>query len=467
MSRSAARSSLAYVRLASICALSAAGACTVGPDYEKPETPMRERYLESAAEPGVARAQPWWLEAQDLTLNDLIRDAASHSYDLRIVAARVDEAIALRGGVASRQFPHVDATASVRHQRDSENGSFPIDSSAYRQFLIGLESSWEVDIWGRVRREVEAATADVEAAHELYLDAVRIVIAQIGAAYFDLRGAERELEVTRRNIEAQRGIVELTERLSAEGLGTDADVARARGLLRETEAAVPLLEARVAGNVHALAVLSGGDAADIRRRVVESKPAKILPTAPPLGIPSELLKARPDIRAAERELHAATARIGVATADLYPRVSLTGRFGFESTEGKSLFDAGSMSFGIGPALRWPLLDFGFVRSQIEAQGARQRGVLARYEQVVAQALTEVESSLASLQSRARNRASLAQAVDESRESLRLIDFRFREGATSFLDVLDAQRRLFLVEAELARAETQMLLDFVALSRALG
>ena len=191
------------------------------------------------------------------------------------------------------------------------------------------------------------------------------------------------------------------------------------------------------------------------------------PPSPELGIPSDLLRARPDIRAAERELAAATARIGVATADLYPRITLNGRFGMESTEADTLFDSGSFSFGVGPALRWPLLDWGRVRAEIEAQGARQAAALANYERVVAEAIMEVETSLAQLRGRGSSRAQLADAVAEDREALRLIEVRFREGATSFLDVLDAQRRVLAVEAGLARTQTALLLDFVALNRALG
>jgi multidrug efflux system outer membrane protein len=205
----------------------------------------------------------------------------------------------------------------------------------------------------------------------------------------------------------------------------------------------------------------------LKQRLAEPDALPETPITPDLGVPADLLRKRPDVRAAERELAAATARIGVATGDLFPRITLDGRFAFDSTETSALFQHDSISFGVGPALRWPLLDFGRVRSRIAAEGARQESALASYERTVAQAISEVEIAVASLRSRGLSRTTLAEAVAANRESAQLIDVRFRAGAVSFLEVLDAQRRVLLVEAELARSQTELLLDFVALNRALG
>jgi len=439
--------------------------CTVGPDYKEPELELRPAFLEAGTEPRVPRPAAWWDQLGDPTLRDLIRDAVAANYDLRIAAARVDEARALYRSARADLYPPVDAVGAATRQRDSENSNF--GSGTYNRFELGLATSWEIDLWGRVRREVEAAAADEAAVASLFEDVRRVVIAQVAGEYVEYRGAERELEVARRNIEAQRGTVELTEVLLAEGLGQEADVARARGLLRGTEALVPLIEGRIAGGAHRLAVLTGGDAADIRGRLAATATLPATPPSPELGIPSDLLRARPDIRAAERELAAATARIGVATADLYPRITLNGRFGVDSTESSTLFDSGSFSFGFGPALRWPVLDYGKVRAQIQAQGARQRAALAGYELTVARAIMEVETSIALLRSRRSSRESLAEALAHDREALTLVETRFREGTTSFLDVLDAQRRVLAAEAGFTRTETELLLDFVALNRALG
>ena len=444
-----------------------AACAAVGPDYVAPEIPMRDRYLEAGDERGSARVEPWWREIDDPALHSLIRDAVERGFDLRIAAARVDELRALRGVAASGRYPSVDAVGSAERLRDSENGAFPGDSDSYGRLQAGLESAWEIDLWGRVRRQVEAADADRAAAERLLEDVRRVVIARVASEYVELRGAEHELAVTRRNLETQRGTAELTESLATEGLGSDADAERARGQLRETEAIVPLLESRIIGGVHRLAVLTGGDAEEIHRRLAAATSWPATPAAPELGVPSELLQRRPDVRAAERELAAATARIGVATADLYPRVTLTGRFGSESDAASTLFDAGSVSFGVGPAVRWRVLDFGRVRARIRAEGARERAALARYERVVAEAILEVETAIASRRARASNRDALAAALGHDREALRLVGERFRAGASSFLDVLDAQRRVLIVEAELARAQTGLLLDHIALSRAIG
>jgi multidrug efflux system outer membrane protein len=453
---------------------SCTAACTVGPDYQRPELALPAHYLQAgplpasrpASDPG---AGAWWRALQDPVLDDLVTLARAGSYDLRVAAARVAETQALRTSARADQLPAVDATGSVQRVRESANSFFfgPGFPRERTQYTAGVETSWEVDLWGRVRRAVEAADADAGAAVALLHDALRVVVAEVAAEYVALRGAERELDVTRRNIEALRQSLSLTERLAGTGIGSHADVARARGQLRETEAAVPLLHARIAAGTHRLAVLTGGDAAALRTKLAAPSRLVESPVEPALGIPAHLLRARPDVRAAEHELAAATARIGVATAALYPRVSLNGRFGVDSTEGDALFESDSVSFGVGPALRWPLLDWGRTRAQIRAQGARQAAALARFEQRVVRAVTEVESTLVALRTRAEHRAALADAVAQNRESLRLIEYRYREGAIAFLEVLDAQRRVLALEAELARAQTALLGDFVTLNRALG
>jgi multidrug efflux system outer membrane protein len=458
--------------VAGIAAVLALGACMVGPDYTPPAIETRPGYVETPPE-GPAAAPDgdglWWHALQDPTLESLVQAAELSSYDLRVAAARVLETQALRSGAQAEQFPNIEAVGSATRLKDSGNTFFKFDGSddTRSQYVVGAQGSWELDFWGRVRRAVEAADADLAAAHELLRDAQRLVVASVASEYVELRGAERELAVARRNIESQRDTLQLTESLVAEGLGNHADVARARGLLRETESTIPLLEARVAGNLHRLTVLTGLDATVLKQRLAEPDALPETPITPDLGVPADLLRKRPDVRAAERELAAATARIGVATGDLFPRITLDGRFAFDSTEASTLFQNDSISFGVGPALRWPLLDFGRVRARIAAEGARQESALASYERTVAQAISEVEIAVASLRSRGLSRAVLAEAVAANRESAQLIDVRFRAGAVSFLEVLDAQRRVLLVEAELARAQTELLLDFVALNRALG
>jgi multidrug efflux system outer membrane protein len=428
---------------------------------------VRAAYLEGAPDSRPRPTRAWWEEIPDPALRELVDQARARSYDLRIVVARVEEARAVRGVAVARRYPPVDVTAAISRQQDSGNSLFFTEPTLYNQFRAGLESSWEIDLWGRVRREIEAATADVQAAEDLLADTIRVVVGQVATEYVELRGAEREAEVLRRNVEAQRGIAELTERLRNEGLGTDADVSRARGLMLETESGIPVLEGRVAAGVHRLAALTGWEAERIKELLATPSALPATPEIPPVGLPSELLQARADVRAAERELAAATARIGVATADLFPRITLNGRFGLDSVQPGRLFETDSISFGVGPALRWPLLDYGTVRCQIRAQGARTCAALARYEQVVAQAVAEVESAIASMAARRKNVEILAQATAQNRDALGLIDARFRQGASSFLDVLDAQRRLLLVEALLVRAEIQLMLDYVTLARALG
>jgi outer membrane protein, multidrug efflux system len=444
-----------------------AGCRAVGPNYVPPAPALPARYAESRPDSAPRTRVDWWHDLGDPALDALVAEARSRSFDLRIVAARVDEARALRSIAIARQFPPVDVTASAQKIQDSGNSVFFTEPMQYGQLRTGLESSWELDFWGRVRREVRASTADMQAVEAMLADAFRTVVAQVATEYVDLRGAERELLVTASNLETQRGTLKLTEDLARDGLGIEADVARSRGLVHETESLAPPIESRIAGGAHRLAVLTGTDVETVRAQLAHASTLPVVPPFPALGVPSELAQARPDIRAAERALAAATERIGVAVADLYPQITLNGRFGVEATDGARLFETNSISFGVGPALRWPAIDYGTVRNRICAQGARARAALAEYERVVASALMEVETSIASLLGRQKSRDSLAGAVEANREAARLVEARFREGAGTFLDVLDAQRRVLLSEAMLARAETLVLLDYVTLRRALG
>lgn len=460
--------------LAMIGLLSASG-CSVGPDYSSPAVPVRAEYVEAPlpaaslapGDPGQSLA--WWTTLDQHRLRPLTEAVVRNNHDLRIALARVDEVAALRGVAASLVLPGVDGVASASRLRESQNGAgdgFAVPGTRNR-FAGGFEASWELDLWGRVRRSVEAADADVAAAADLAEDAARSIVADVVAEVVRYDGAWAELDVTRRNIDLQRRSLAVVTRQFEEGFAGRLDVARIENLLKRSEAAVPLLEADKSGAVHRLSVLTALQPADIRTTLTASKPRLTRSQLPSVGIPADLLRSRPDIRASERELAAATARIGVATADLLPRVSLTGRFGLESSEIKSLFEGDSISFGVGPALRWPLLDWGRTRAEIRAQGARQRQALARYEQRVTVAVSEVETALATLRAREVNIASLEEAQARARDVERIVGTRLREGTATSLELLDAQRELLSAEADQSRAATEQRLAHVALCRSLG
>jgi outer membrane protein, multidrug efflux system len=457
---------------AALLSLLAVG-CAVGPDYVPPTLETRAAYLEggegaaSRPEDGAAsRAAPWWTTFGDPTLAAFVDDAARGAYDLRVAAARVEEAFAARGVARTAALPNVDATASAARRRESGSGLFFSEPISYDNLRAGLETSWEIDLFGRVRRQIEAAEADAGAAEEALLDATRVVVAEVVAEYAALRGAERELRTTLRNAEVQSGVLNLVERLAEAGVGAEVDAARARSLLNETLALTPNLRARIAEGAHRLSILTGLDAAVVKARLNEGG-TPTPPATPEAGVPSDLLRARPDVRVAERELAAATARIGVATADLYPRVTLTGLFGVESVEAESLFESKAVSFGVGPSIRWPLLDYGATRDRVAAAGARQKAALARYEHVVARAIAEVETALAFVAARRATLERLALALAHANEAARLVEERFSVGASSFLDVLDSRRRVLAIETDKVRAETALNLDLVALNRALA
>lgn len=461
------------VRVLWLAALAMAAGCSVGPRYSTPDAPVRPHYDE--ARPLDASTAPqdspraWWAAVDEGRIRPLAEAAVQSNRDLRIALARVEEVAALRGVAASLVLPGVDVVGSASRLRESANSvGEGFDTPRTRnRFAAGLEVSWEVDLWGRVRRSVEAADADVAAAADLAEDAARSIVADVVVEVVRFDGASAELDVTRRNIELQRRSLAVVSRQFDEGFAGRVDVARIENLLRRSEASVPLLEADMSGAVHRLSVLTALDPAETRERLAAPGPTAMGVPAPPVGVPSELLRERPDIRASERELAAATARVGVATADLLPRISLTGSFGVESSEVESLFQRDSISFGVGPALRWPLLDWGRTRAEIRAQGARQRQALARYEQRVITAVAEVETALATLRARTSNVASLGEAQSRARDVERIVGIRLREGTATSLELLDAQRELLGAEAELARASTAHRLAYVSLCRALG
>ncbi|MDX2016117.1 MAG: efflux transporter outer membrane subunit [Planctomycetota bacterium] len=446
--------------------------CAIGPDPDQrpiPEVPAR--FVEVEAAPDAAGAQApsiARLAAGDATLAALLGAGLAKNDDLRIAVARVAEARALLGAAEADLFPTIESFAEAERRRQSGNADERGgDGVTENRFSVGVQSSWELDLWGRLRSAAAAATFDARAAEASLHDVRRSLAAEIAAEYIRVRGLRAQLGIAQRGVVNQERLATITDALAREGAGTIADVRRVDARLERTRAAIPPLEAAVRVSVHRLSVLCVLAPAEVASLLEASPDAISVPESLAAGVPSDLLRARPDILASEFELAAATARVGVATADLFPRVTLLGDFGVASGEIGKLFSGDSIAFGVGPSVRWPILNFGRVRAQVRAQGARQQAALAAYEQVVRRAVAEVESALAEHRGALGERARLELAIASAIEAQRLAQLRYSAGADPLIAVLDAERERLEIEQQLEDSRTRVLTAYVAISRALA
>jgi outer membrane protein, multidrug efflux system len=446
--------------------------CMVGPNYRRPEVPVPSTWRQGEQPRvgvGIAPVTAWWQTFQDPVLDRLVQRAVTANLDLKVATARVREARAIRGVTAADRVPTIEAAGTAARVRDSEHvlPRPPGFDFEHGFFLVGVDASWELDFWGRVRRSVEAADAAVDAAEDSRRDVLVILLAEVARNVTEVRGAQQRLVIARQNIQTQQESVELTRVRFEAGLGTEVDVAQARTLLATTQAQVPILEAVRDTAIHRLGVLIGESPGTL---VDELRQADRIPTGPPsvpVGLPSELLRRRADVRRAERDLAATTARIGVATADLFPRFTLTGTLGLAATDAADVFTEASRFWSIGPQLVWPLFAGGRIRANIRVEEARQEAALAHYELAVLAALEDTETALVRYgQEQARHEA-LARAVDASLLAVRLSQELYTRGLQDFLTVLDSQRALYSTEDQLVQSEQAVTANLIALYKALG
>ena len=449
--------------------------CTVGPNYRSPKTKVPEQFANASSSPGKTETiSRWWNTLQDPTLNSLIDRAVQSNLDVRLAQARVREARALRGVERADLLPTVNASASYSRLRTSENtvpsqggdgGAFPnFDGDLYQ---TGFDATWEIDVFGRVRRRVEAAGAEVDAEIENRRQVLVSMMAEVARNYVELRAFQTRRAIAGENLRTQQETLELTQVRVNAGLASELDVARAEAQVQSTASQIPDLESSAKRSIHLLSVLLGMEPNAL---VAELSTESRIPAAPadvPAGLPSDLLRRRPDIRRAERQLAAATARIGVATADLFPRFSLTGGIGLQSGTIGDLGDSGSGFWSIIPGVSLPIFNFGRIRSNIAVQNAREQQAFVTYEQTVLVSLREVEDALVSFTENQKRREKLRGAVDANRRAVSLADELYVNGLTDFLTVLQAQRDLFQSEDALAQSDSAVSADLIALYKALG
>lgn len=451
--------------------------CAVGPDYSQPSGSAPARWSEALA--GGEMAAPdtvtdWWRTFNDPELDSLIERAVHSNPDLRIAQARVREARAQYGVALAALAPSADTSGADGRQQASHHqpviGSVPLPPSTpfdNQVYQAGVDASWEIDVFGGRRREAEAARAEVGASEFDRRATLMVLLGEVARNYVDVRGCQRRLAIAAENIEAQRQGVAIARDRFAHGLATDLDVEESSTLLEQTQAGVPALEAAQQASVHRLGVLLGQDPGALLTELSARAPIPAAPEIVPVGLPSGLMLRRPDVLRAERKLAAATADIGVATSDLFPKFYLTGAAGYQSVSAGDWFSSASSFWSIGPSVQWRIFDAGRVRAAIKVQDARQEEALAAYEGTVLRAFEDVENGLVSYAKEQVRRRSLEEAVTSSRRSLDLANRLYAGGLTDFLRVLDAERSLYDAEDRLAQSDKAISGDLIALYEALG
>jgi multidrug efflux pump len=449
-----------------------AGGCAAGPDYRAPATkPSGTAFVNGVSSnlsPAAVEAQ-WWNEFHDPILERLVDRMAGSNHDIRMASARVREARALRSMAELEALPIVHAGGGWTRttlSQDAMHGQ-PRNLRESDLWNAGFDANWELDVFGRVRRSVQARSAEVASMEAERRDLWVSLLGEVARNYFELRGAQHELEVARRNAENQRETLEIAESKLRAGRATELDVARARAQLTATLAILPPLEGAVKRAMHRLGVLTGQEPTALDSELAPVQPLPVLPTLVAIGTPEHLLRRRPDIRAAERSLAAATARIGIETADLFPRLTFNGRVAFEATDISGLGGAGSDAFAFGPRLSWAALDLGRVKARIRAARARADAELAFYEKTVLTALEETENALVEFGRAQARTAYLRDSAQAAARAMSLANDRYRSGITDFLQVLDTQRTQLVIEEQLAQSETRTATALVAVYKALG
>jgi len=470
---------LGGIALGMAIALGVAG-CAVGPNYQPPTPKLPESYGQPTTRPLTADIARWWETFNDPTLESLIHRGIESNLDLQLAEARIRESRAASGVARADYWPTVDANASYsRNSRSNNINSFAGSSTGGAGaspgfgpretdfFQVGFDSTWELDVFGGVRRSVEAAEADIEASLEDRRDVLITLLGDVAQNYIVLRGRQRQLDITQANLKSQQETLALTQARFRAGLVGELDVARAQALVASTASTIPSREQDVQQAIHRISVLLGEQPQALAAELQATGPIPSGVGVVPTGLPSDLLRRRPDIRRAERQLAAQTARIGVATADLFPRFSLTGSLGLQSQKFTNLFESNSLFWGIGPGVTWNIFNAGKVRSNIEIQNARQQQALVQYQQAVLSSLEEVDNALVAYDREQSRRVSLAQAVDANRRAVDLANQLYTRGLVDFLNVQESQRSLLISEDALAQSDALVSSDLVALYKALG
>ncbi len=447
-----------------------AGCAAVGPDYHPPETPTSPAWhtpLKGGLTSGEADPKnlaSWWMTLNDTVLSSLMDRAVSGNLDLKKALARIREARARRSIAEAGLFPTLDAAGSAAWSRRSKDTGSGKSSELY---AAGFDAGWELDIFGGVRRSVEAAEADLQVRGEELRDVLVSLLAETAFNYVEARTYQARLTAAEANLEAQNESYQLALWRNQAGLSDALALQQARYNVESTRSQIPTLRTGLEEAMNRIAVLLGEQPGKIHESVEKIMPIPVTPLKVFVGVPAEALRRRPDVRSAERALAAQTARVGVATADLYPRFTLSGSIGLETVSLGNVSSSGIWTLSGGPRITWAVFNAGAIRQNIEVQSALQEQYLIAYEAAVLSAMEEVENALVAYAGEQQRRQSLIEAMQAARDAAELAQQKYRVGLTDFSNVLDAQRSLLSFQDQLAQSDGTVTSNLVRLYKALG
>lgn len=446
-----------------------AGCASVGPDYTEPEIKMPEEWSSKTDEGKLAEADPkvladWWTLFNDPVLTNLVERAVENNLDVKAAAAKVKQVRLKRRTAAADLYPSVSATGSGSVTgRENQQGSWDEQES----YGTGLDVSWEIDIFGGTRREMEAAMADYQAAREDLRDVLVSLTAETATAYVQLRIYQKQLEVTRENLRLQEEAADLTRIKYETGLAGALAAEQSTYNVESTRSQIPELESNIEEMKNRLAVLLGGWPGDLNEELSATAPIPSSALKAAIGAPADLLRRRPDIRSAERRLAAETARIGVAEADLYPKLTLNGSLGWDAAALSSLISPANLVAVLGAGISWKIFNTGSVRANIEIQNATQEQALIEYEAVLHTAVEEVENSVTSIIKEAGKQESLKKAYEAARNAAGLALQEYQTGLSDFQNVLETQQSLMSFQEKLTDSRGRSTLNMIVMYKALG
>jgi len=482
--------------------------CTVGPDYRKPAAwyspagwfRARKPLAPVAAGPSLPAEQPvdpaWWNSFHDPILSRLTERVAAANLDVRVQTIRLAESRASLGIARAAAFPQVNGNTSYTRERQSKRGVIglfgggagaagtpgtasnglggiqggvpnTVLSAPFDLYQYGFDASYELDLWGRVRRNIESSRAQLAASEEDRRNALLTALSELARDYVQLRGAQANLAIVQKNLGFQRDSLQLTRDRAQAGLNTELDVANAGAQVAATESQVPNLQAQEAQQVNAIALLLGEPPDALDAELAAVAPIPPVPPSVPVGLPSELARRRPDIRQAEANLHAATATVGVAVADFFPRVTLSGSIAIQATQIKYLGSLGSDTYSLGPSITLPIFQGGRLTRTLELRRAQQQEAAISYQRAVLSALHDVNNALTTYASEQLRQQALLRSVRENQRAVGLANDQYRAGIVTFIEVLNAEQQLLSTQQQQLQSQTNISTDLVALYKALG
>ncbi|MBX9709696.1 MAG: efflux transporter outer membrane subunit [Xanthobacteraceae bacterium] len=459
--------------------------CMVGPDFVQPDSHLPEQSFYGDAgpvNPDAPLPPPtdpnWWAVFRDPILTKLENRVAEVNLDVQTATVRLAQSRFQRGVAAAAQFPSINGDAKYTRELYSNNGIVSLlgslapggsapSISAINDYNAGFDASWELDLWGKVRRQVEAADAQVDQAADQRRDVLVSSLAEVARDYIQLRGVQTQIRIAQGNIKVGRDVLQLAQERQQRGLQNGLDVQNAAAQVEGVRAQIPALQQQESEYINALSLLLDEPPGALGAALIQPRAMAITPPLVPLGVPSELARRRPDIRAAEAQLHDATATIGVAVGAFYPTVQLNGTAGFDALDFKNLWKGSSLQYMVGPSLTLPIFAGGKLKSTLHLREAQQQEAAINYHKTVLQAWHDVVNALVAYRLEQTRRVRLRAQTDHSRQALALARARYGDGVTDFLSVLDAERTLLQAEQQYAQSTTNVALNLVKLFKALG